>query len=169
MVFEEREELRPRMIPKIAGMSANCLVRRDVALTIGGFDELLGTGCRLKSGEEFDLQWRLSRAGVTTVLDPSLKVVHHGFRSAQEWPHLFWRDGIGTGAFLAKHLRCLDPGALLFAAKFVSREYARAVKAILLRRQFSRTRFALALIVGGVRSCRVQVDRRSRMYVETEP
>ena len=55
--------------------SADCSYRRDVLLSVNGFDESVW------DGNDIDLTWRLVRQGKTLVFNPNIEVVHLGFAS----------------------------------------------------------------------------------------
>lgn len=87
------------------GISANMAFRLDVLATVGLFDELLGAGGPLLSGADFDLTYRVLRAGFTVLYAPDIAVIHHGFRPWAEARRLVRNNGFGIGAVNMKHLR----------------------------------------------------------------
>ncbi len=88
------------------GIGAGMAVRRDNVLSIGGFDEQLGPGGRLRSGEDRDLAARALAAGWWVLQIPDAFVVHHGFRTWIQGRSLARRDWYGIGAAYAKQLKC---------------------------------------------------------------
>lgn len=149
---------------ELFGMGANMVVLRSAFEEIGGFDEMLGAGGQLKSSEDFDLQFRAHRLKRSTLLEPSLQVVHYGFRDRTEWKGLFWRDGVGVGAFFMKHIRLRDWLAAKGFLRLVAIESLRAGKSLVVRRDPGRAFFLGALFVGAARSLRYPVDRQTRRY-----
>jgi glycosyltransferase involved in cell wall biosynthesis len=87
------------------GISGNCAVRREVLTSIGGFDEGLGPGTRLRAGEDKDLFDRILAGGSRGRYDPAVCVRHVQWRTRSRRLRLDWSYGIGAGARLAKVLR----------------------------------------------------------------
>jgi GT2 family glycosyltransferase len=82
--------------------------RREVLETVGGFDEALGAGTPLSSGEDVEFVCQASFAGFAGAYDPDLVVRHHHRRrtdtAVQSLQAGYAR---GRGAY---HLKCfLDP------------------------------------------------------------
>jgi GT2 family glycosyltransferase len=96
--------------PAPMGHGANMAVRRAAFEAVGGFDEVLGAGGRLRASEEKDLFWRLLRAGWEGRYDPEPVVTHRQWRSRRAALVTELRYGVGGGAFAAKVAR-LDGGA----------------------------------------------------------
>lgn len=94
---------------RLGGMGACMAARLEVLRSLGGFDEKLGAGAVFPSAEETDLAVRAVQRGLAVVETPSVRVIHHGFRTWNELSAL--ADGylFGTGAMFAKHVR-LWPG-----------------------------------------------------------
>ena len=94
-------------VPRTIGLGANMAVRRDAFAQIGLFDEDLGPGGRLITGEECELALRALSAGIDVVRDPSFNVLHWGARpvaggAARDLVNFgFFALGAGYG----KHLR----------------------------------------------------------------
>lgn len=65
------------------GAGANFAVRRDVVLSLGGFDPYLGAGTPTKGGEDIDFFFRLVVGGRTLVYEPSA-VVWHRHRDTED-------------------------------------------------------------------------------------
>lgn len=91
---------------QVEGLSACMGLRRTVWQELHGFDEMLGAGAPLKSGSESDYTIRALLAGYAVYETPVLSVTHHGFRTWDEGRRLIFRYWYGTGAMLAKHLKC---------------------------------------------------------------
>ena len=93
---------------EVAGprIGAGMAVRRRDVLSIGGFDEQLGPGGRLRSGEDRDLAARALASGWWVLQIPDAFVVHHGFRTWIQGRSLTRRDWYGIGAAYAKQLKC---------------------------------------------------------------
>jgi GT2 family glycosyltransferase len=91
--------------------SANMAGSRSAALAVGGFDE------SLPYAEDNDLCYRWLRSGRRVVVDPSLVVWHHGWRSPERLRRHYVDYAWAQGAFYAKHLRQGDPLMLWLAAR----------------------------------------------------
>ena len=65
----------------VIGMGANMVVRRSALSSTGLFDEDLGPGGRLRTGEDCELTYRMLRHGHVVHCDSELDVVHFGARS----------------------------------------------------------------------------------------
>jgi glycosyltransferase involved in cell wall biosynthesis len=94
------------------GIGAGMAVRRDAVLSLGGFDELLGPGGPLRSGEDYDLAARAILLRQKVCETDEVEVVHFGFRTWAEGRQLAARDWFGIGAAYSKPLKA---GHLLFA------------------------------------------------------
>jgi len=84
------------------GTGASFAVERDVAVHLGGFDELLGPGTTTCGGEDLDLFFRILRSGRQLVHDPAA-IAWHRHRADNEALLAQTRGyGLGLGAWLAK-------------------------------------------------------------------
>ncbi|MCC6590031.1 MAG: glycosyltransferase [Bryobacterales bacterium] len=90
---------------EVEGIGACMALRRDLWRSIGGFDELLGTGAPFGSGEDVDLTVRALMANWAVCEDPAITVLHHGFRPWESAPKLIAGYMYGLGAVYAKMLR----------------------------------------------------------------
>lgn len=90
---------------EVEGIGACMAVRRELWRSIGGFDELLGTGAAFGSGEDVDLTVRALMANWSVCEDPAITVRHHGFRPWASAPKLIAGYMYGLGAVYAKMLR----------------------------------------------------------------
>jgi len=84
------------------GSGANILLRREVAVGIGGFDPVLGTPT--VGGEDLDLFIRLVREGFTIAYEPEVIVRHDHPDSLKDLRRHAYRYGMGLTAMLSKHL-----------------------------------------------------------------
>jgi GT2 family glycosyltransferase len=91
----------------VMGMGANMSVRRALFGQIGPIDEQLGAGAPLLSGEDVDVSFRVYAAGLVALADSRPLVVHElGVRRRGRESYAIWRrDGLGTGAAVAKLAR----------------------------------------------------------------
>jgi len=106
--YEVREAIVLRGLankPRAEGIGACMAVRVDAWQRLDGFDDWLGAGASLASGEDTDLIMRLLHAGFAVAETPAAEVVHHGFR---DWPScrpLVAGYMRGIGAVNAKMIR----------------------------------------------------------------
>lgn len=96
----------------VVGHSANLAVRRAAWTGVGGFDEVLGAGGRLRAAEDQDLLLRLVRAGWAGCYVPEAVVAHRCWRTRREVVRLAVAYGCGQGALAVKWVR-LDGRAAL--------------------------------------------------------
>jgi len=87
---------------RVEGMGACMAVRRSVWQSLGGFDEMLGSGARFRAGEDGDLAVRALFAGHWIYETPAVQVTHYGLREWEQLPNLIESYWFGTGAMLAK-------------------------------------------------------------------
>lgn len=98
----------PRALTHARGMGAGMAVRRDAILAIGGFDQQLGSGADLRSGEDRDIALRAIWHGDAVFETSTVEITHHGFRTWAEGRELARRDWTGLGAAYVKVLRRRD-------------------------------------------------------------
>lgn len=87
------------------GIGAGMALRRDFALSMGGFDESFGPGARFPSADEWDISMRALLSGKHVYETAELSIVHDGFRTFEEGRQHARRDWIALGAVCAKPLR----------------------------------------------------------------
>jgi GT2 family glycosyltransferase len=104
----------------------NISLPRDLLLSLGGYDERLGSGSRFPAGEDHDLSLRLLDAGCEVRHVPAAVVMHRAWRSRRDLLSLRWGYARGVGGFYAKHASLRDPYVLGRAAREVG-ERCRAV------------------------------------------
>ena len=84
------------------GAGANMVVRKDVVLALGGFDEALDTGPALPGGGDLDLFYRVLRAGHPLAYEPRMLVFHTHRRSYRSMLRQYRSWGVGLAAYLEK-------------------------------------------------------------------
>ena len=105
----ERRQLVPtdNLFSLIAG--CNMVVRRQVALTVGPFDQLLGPGARFEAAEDIDFIYRVWKADWDVQYVPGILVFHnHGRRTHAQVEALNRAYVRGRAAFYAKYLLAGD-------------------------------------------------------------
>ena len=101
----------------IEGTSACMGLKRQAWRALGGFDELLTVGARLKGAEDTDLTIRALLAGYFIYHTPRLAVTNHSFFSWQEADNVNHRYLYGNGAMFAKLLKYKGWSALGLLAR----------------------------------------------------
>jgi GT2 family glycosyltransferase len=86
----------------IFGAGCNMAFRRDVLLSLGGFDDALDTGSPLAGGGDLDMFYRCIRAGHTLAYEPQCLVFHQHRREFSGLRKQYWSWGSGFMAFIAK-------------------------------------------------------------------
>lgn len=136
------------------GASANVAVRREVLEAVGGFDEMLGAGGRLRAAEDLDLFDRVLEHG-DGWHEVSAGSVHDQWRSRCDLLRLEVDYGIGFGARLAKLSRT-RPARARSIARFEARRFASDVAGDIRRRYefgvISRCAWACGTVCGLVRA-----------------
>ena len=95
------------------GLGAGMAIRREFALSIGGFDESFGPGARFPSADEWDISIRALLSGKHVYEAADLSIVHDGFRTFEQGRTHARRDWIALGAVCAKPLRAGHLGAIV--------------------------------------------------------
>jgi glycosyltransferase involved in cell wall biosynthesis len=100
------------------GAGANMAFRRAALRASRGFDESLGAGSPLRSGEDHDMVWRVLRSGWIGRYEPAATVVHLDWLSPWQAVRKRYNYGVGAGAVAAKVAR-VDParGRTMMARK----------------------------------------------------
>ncbi|MEY2469690.1 MAG: hypothetical protein QOF21_2388 [Actinomycetota bacterium] len=91
--------------PNDMGVGACMAFRREAWLSVGGMDERMGPGTRLRLAEDDDLFYRVLRQGWVGRYEPDALVLHRDWRTRWEVARYGWAVGLGTGAFVAKVAR----------------------------------------------------------------
>lgn len=86
------------------GSGNNLAIRKDSLKSAGLFDEMLGPGAPLKSGEDGDMVYRLLKTGINILYSPEVLVYHRAWRSREDNLRLSFNYGLGRGGFLTKHI-----------------------------------------------------------------
>jgi GT2 family glycosyltransferase len=107
----DRAEMRrgKRLHPARLGFGVCTVVRRDVAVDLGGWDERLGPGAPyFPAADDMDFNYRLLRAGYVGWVTPDAIAVHDQWRTAAELPALHRGYLAAWSGFATKHLRTGD-------------------------------------------------------------
>ena len=126
--FDDPLEIRdfPTMCARLIG--CNFSVRAAALRGVGGFDEWLGAGTASGSAEDFDVFYRLLKAGRRLRYEPAVRLYHaHGRRDPAEVRALVRRYVRGRGAMYAKHAMRGDTAMLgHFLSELLGRSRHRA-------------------------------------------
>jgi glycosyltransferase involved in cell wall biosynthesis len=90
---------------RVECVGACMAARRSVLAALGGFDEELGSGARLRSAEDTDIGVRALLAGFYVCETPDAVVYHYGFRTWGIGARVIHDYMVGLGATNAKMLR----------------------------------------------------------------
>ena len=88
------------------GIGANMALRSEVVAQLGGWDPWIGPGAKFGSGDDVDMTVRVLRAGHAIAFCAEARVLHFGMRDYASLAQQFGRNGFGSGAIFAKHLKC---------------------------------------------------------------
>jgi glycosyltransferase involved in cell wall biosynthesis len=97
--------------PSHIGHGANLAVNRDCWDAIGGFDDMLGVGSGLRSGEDTDFLWRALRDGWAGRYEPHAVVGHSQWRDRRSALRTSYGYGVGAGAVRTKVRRLAGTSA----------------------------------------------------------
>ena len=103
-------------IHELSGTTACMALRREAWRALGGFDESLGLGGPLRSGEDLDLALRALRAGRHVLQTPAVEVEHLTPVLWGERKGVVRRNWYGSGAAFSKGLK-LAPGPTMRALR----------------------------------------------------
>ena len=149
------------------GIGASMAVDRDVALSVGGFDPLLGAGGRFHSGEDTDFAVRVLLDGHAIRRSTKVRVLHAGHRTSDEFRALTRHAMFGVGCALSKAIRrSPGSGSLLVARIVTSSVLSPGLSDLAHRRRprvLGRGLFLLRGLVGGLQ---VGVDRSTWCFVD---
>ncbi|MFC3204761.1 glycosyltransferase [Aquamicrobium soli] len=152
----------------VLGAGCNMAFRRNLLVSLGGFDEALDTGSPLPGGGDLDIFYRVLRSGRTMVYEPELAVYHEHRETIPQLRRQYWSWGLGMMAFLVKSRRSdheLRPqhGAMV---RWWFVDQAKALARAIRDLRGRDVNFGMAEIWGGIRGLAGEYDR-SRSRVQT--
>ena len=149
------------------GITANFSIRRSVLGQVGVFDPMLGAGAPLRSGGEPDFLFRVLRNGFKVVNAAEVVVDHYGIRRpGDEFTRLILGYGAGTAAAMFKHVRLGDWAGIVVYSRFLGSTMRGVVTNVLSGRRPTGAAYLRAFIGGTLASCRFNIDRARREYIE---
>ncbi len=152
----------------MTGTTANMAVRKAAWQRLGGFDEALGVGAPLRSGEDLDLALRALRSGWTVLQTPAAGVEHQTPVLWTERGTVIRRNWYGTGAAMAKSLKLAPLPMAVGLAKLV-RRWAAGGSGVAATYGVTpdRRSMLLGFVTGFARGLVAPVDRRARTFVRS--
>jgi GT2 family glycosyltransferase len=152
---------------RVEGIGACMGVRRSVWQSLGGFDEMLGSGAPFMAGEDGDLALRALMAGHSIYETPAVEVEHHGMREWEQLPGLIDSYWHGTGAMLAKPLRLGQWRIILLLLRLAIRwVFGRSPVAASLGSRPERLRKLRAFCAGFLAGAACGIDRQTGLYAQ---
>jgi len=153
------------------GAGANMCYRTRMLAALGGFDEALDTGAPLPGGGDFDIFYRVLRAGRAMVYEPTYMVYHEHRETIAQLRRQYWSWGLGLMAYLIKSHRT-DPALAALHRGLARWWFADRLRSLARGIRHRRARdidFVLAEIWGGIRGLFGEYDRsRSRIQAIRE-
>ncbi|MCU1379352.1 MAG: hypothetical protein JWN29_2335 [Acidimicrobiales bacterium] len=95
--------------PAEIGHGANMAFRRAALEAVGPFDEALGAGARFRAADDWDMFWRVLRAGWSAIYTADAVIHHEQWRSRRQAIQTRYGYSIGAAAFCVKASRFGDP------------------------------------------------------------
>ena len=95
--------------PADIGHGANMAFRRAALTDAGPFDEALGAGATFRAADDWDMFWRVLRAGWTGAYTADAGIVHEQWRSPRDAVRTRFGYSLGAAAFAIKAHRLGDP------------------------------------------------------------
>jgi glycosyltransferase involved in cell wall biosynthesis len=146
------------------GMGAGMAVRRDVALDLGGFDELFGPGARFMSADDVDVAVRVLLRGWHVYTTGDRRILHRGFRTMREGRAHARRDYVGIGAACAKPIRAGEMRAVALAVWEFSHTLWPPLDDIIHLRRPSGLARVIGFIEGFAGGLRLPVDSKTLLF-----
>jgi GT2 family glycosyltransferase len=147
------------------GFGAGMILRRDIVLELGGFDETFGPGARFASGDDHDLCHRVLLRGWHVYETTDVSILHHGFLTFADGRAHTRRDWTSAGAAGAKLLRAgrLEAATLSLWLFSVYALWPPVLDLLRLRRPRQVARIA-GFLHGFLDGLRTPVDRKTLLY-----
>ena len=156
---------RPLATSRHRGLGAGMVIRRDMALAIGGIDASFGPGARFPSGDDWDFELRALMLGWCAFETDELSIVHHGFRTYVQGRAHAQRDWLALGAAAAKPVRAGRVWLVLIALYVLAVDGVLPILGDLVRlRRPTGARRVLAFCRGYQMGLLTPVDRATMCY-----
>lgn len=126
---ERRVFERPRLFDVLYGAHFGAPRHVFEALGTPAFDERLDVGTPFPGAGDEDFAYRVLRAGIPIVYEPSVIVVHHPL--PRNWRRTRYGYALGVGGFMAKHALQADARAWAELPRAVASNLAKGTRALL--------------------------------------
>ncbi|MGC5225253.1 glycosyltransferase family 2 protein [Micromonospora sp. DT81.3] len=151
-----------------AGHGAIMSFRRDILVTLGGFDPVLGAGRELGGAEDLDIFCRILDSGQQIVFEPACIIHHVHTRQGGAYTQLHRGYGLGLGALATKWVRLKPKVGTTMAVVVIKRTLWRALS----NRTNPRRRKADMALLGGFLTGFLKATRyrmNGRTFVDVHP
>lgn len=162
-------ETAPSGFARLMGTSANMSFRRATAIELGGFDALLGVGAPLGGGEDVDFVLRALARGWAVREDPAIHVTHLDTLPIVKCSMIIHRNWLGTGAAIAKFVRCHPGAAPAMLGRLARRWVSPAVGVSISLGGARRWQRLAAFTRGFAIGCNLGIDRATGLFRPREP
>jgi GT2 family glycosyltransferase len=147
-------------------LGAGMAVNRQILLSLGGFDEMLGPGAPFQDCDDADIAFRVLLGGYSIYETDQARVVHHGFRTWEQGRGLAERNYFGIGAMCAKLLRCTPGRFGLATLHFWGNTYWLPIRDLLHLRKPQGIVRITAFMRGFARGWRTPIDRQRLVFTK---
>lgn len=152
------------------GLSAGMVLRREVVVALGGFDDALGPGAQFPAGDDWDITFRALRSGWHVYEAADVSIIHHGFRTFAEGRDHARRDWRGIGAVSAKMLRTAHFGGMTVALwEFSAHALWPPIADLLCFRRPRRLGRIVGFVEGLGQGLRTPMDRKTLLFAQANP
>jgi O-antigen biosynthesis protein len=140
---------RQMLLPRV-GMGGNMFARKAAVVAAGGWDACIGPGGRFRSGDDWDIAYRIVGPGSRVKIAPNVRGTHWGVRHFADGSvaTVINNNFYGVGAGLAKYVRCHDRAACGTVVRTVGGCLAGIVSQSVAARRPRGGRRCLALLAG---------------------
>ncbi len=151
------------------GHGASFGMRRDRFEQLGGYDELLGVGGKLRSWNDRDIGYRILKRGGRIVYTPAAVMYHLHWRGWEETRRTYRNYATGCGAAAGKYLRCGDwVGAYILIEWFLDQGLRQILSGLVKWRSRQKIEVGLAQLIypwrGLIDGAKYPIDRERLMY-----
>ena len=162
-------ETAPSGFARLMGTSANMSFRRATAIELGGFDAQLGVGAPLGGGEDVDFVLRALARGWAVREDPAIHVTHLDTLPIVKCSMIIQRNWLGTGAAIAKFVRCHPGAAPAMLGRLARRWVSPAVGVSISLGGARRWQRLAAFTRGFAIGCNLGIDRATGLFRPRDP
>jgi GT2 family glycosyltransferase len=151
------------------GHGASFGMRRDRFEQLGGYDELLGVGGKLRSWNDRDIGYRILKRGGRIVYTPAAVMYHLHWRGWEETRRTYRNYATGCGAAAGKYLRCGDwVGAYILAEWLLDQGVRQILSGLLKWHSRQKIEVGIAQLIypwrGLIDGAKYPIERERLMY-----